>query len=1666
MAGTELQTKKQYFGSKGLLLKEDPAQLTDGSFQELTNLVSVQEGTLQTRNGSQRLTDTTSWNNTQVSLCHSISKLHAGAVLTGTLNSFGTGITRLTGGLLTQFSVGSQITISGTPYSISQVIDADHAVLSSSAGIQTNANWVQAGTSAETRYFGEGESIWRYTGNLPSSGGNLPLTKAAVGCANVAANYINQRFGAVSYNAGTVGTPYQLFACPQKMLKDTGTMVSGDGTSDGTILQRWGIIPPVIPCYALLDQLTVLPATEIISGSARINTTVSTATALGVALPCAVLINPGSMNEILDGMLVNIGGTLGIVELSNTTSFQVYLPTLPAGTTAITSGQTMASPTVAPGTITQFTVSVPGAGFDGIESEGYATQDVVHISIGISQPLLMTDIRLRVMVNNATGADYYEKSILPSAIQSQASVVQTATQALPAYVQNVDLGVYQPYASADPTAAGAQPEQVGPIAPVSNLSTGTPSWFEIDVPKDQFLPVGNAGSGLYTWTNVVGFQIVSVGTATNIWIGSIYIAGGFGPIGTTQSATAPLLPYKYVYTYRNPVTGQESNPSVEMIQDNWVSPQRQKVLVRAFGTLDTQITTGAASVVFYRAGGAFGDGLYRQIGTAPNAISGGFPAFIGFYDSQSDESLLNASTVSFDNDAPVTSTLAVPFQAKWVSYSGIGGGLANFQSTINYTTVTGSGTSLTHGSRVTVALNTQYQEDCFVISATATQIALYFQYPHQGSLIDPNAVFLSCDAIVGQPCNLAVVAFDSVFLAGDPNNPQVLYKSKTGQVESFPVLELDTGVSDQINVGSPSDPIMALTQFNGDLICLNLSHIYVVRVFAGQMQAPVQTPANRGLQGTYAWCRADNDIWYLGYDGVYSWSGGQNQKRSEDLDPLFQGVQVGPYFPIDLTQSSKITFAYHDNQIYITYVATDAHYHRLVYDLIFSRWRIEDIYDAFSDTPAQPVAITASYNEPDTGNLLLAKTMQHSGVTWTTIGLDDIGTTDGWINHPSGASSDGALIAFAGAPGAFELGAPSLQKQYADFITEFSNDSAAFTCQAFYDFSSITGDTFNFTAGSAQGRRRIPNPFAGGFGKEAYAMTLRFFSGGAVAPVTLYSLTFNWYPLDQITAGRSFDWDDLGSPDDKRLYEVTVWFDAKSSNQTYTLDIITGIINNQVVTQAVQDFVLTPLTGTFTGPTWTQVTFPIIDGIICKKVRLRPKSTTAPFIVRDYKFTKVENLPPDTVFFTQWSTYSYEHLKYAQQARLNVDTGGVAATVSLWIDGAGSAAQTFQVTTNTADRQRNIALGPNLIGRMFRFTFVPGANGKFQLFDQNIVFEPADPGPISHTVDFDNMQYPYDKKLQEITFSYDNNSLGPVVMVCDTETGLQGGTINVAAFTFTLTAATRGLQTFPFPDGVYVKQFRFYPQSDFISWRNWKYVMKAENQPPDVTLFTSYTDLGWPCEKIARNLLININTGGIPCSIAVVADGNTVQTFTVTTTQSDRYRELPFNSDLIGKLWKLETTPGSGGYAQIYTATLDFVREPCAVNYYDSYESNLGYAGWKALKQARIHYQCPNPITMTFFRDNGQTFYSVTLPAQPYRDVFRFYFPAISGGILNKSVIYRIQMTSSSAFKLYADSQVEFMQFGADQMGAFALVQAGAEQQQSVATPMVGSFLGGTSSGT
>lgn len=234
-----------------------------------------------------------------------------------------------------------------------------------------------------------------------------------------------------------------------------------------------------------------------------------------------------------------------------------------------------------------------------------------------------------------------------------------------------------------------------------------------------------------------------------------------------------------------------------------------------------------------------------------------------------------------------------------------------------------------------------------------------------------------------------------------------------------------------------------------------------------------------------------------------------------------------------------------------------------------------------------------------------------------------------------------------------------------------------------------------------------------------------------------------------------------------------------------------------------------------------------------------------------------------------------------------------------------------------------------------------------------------------------------------------------------------------------------------------------------------RYSFSHEPMPPDTVYMTPWSDLGYQFQKVARNVLLDIDTAGVAATVLLQADGSTQQTFSVTTTSHDRDRVLSCDADLEGKFWRLTLTPGASAKTQLFKAGLDYVPDTNIVTYLDTYEQDFGYVSWKYIKRGWVEYK-GGPITLEFFVDGYTSFYSVTLPLHTVRDMTAFYLPAAYGGVLNKSKIYRIQITGEDGFRLYADSELEWYAFGSDQLGSFSMAQFSPEMKLPIAQAAVG----------
>ena len=872
-----------------------------------------------------------------------------------------------------------------------------------------------------------------------------------------------------------------------------------------------------------------------------------------------------------------------------------------------------------------------------------------------------------------------------------------------------------------------------------------------------------------------------------------------------------------------------------------------------------------------------------------------------------------------------------------------------------------------------------------------------------------------------------------MFVAVDPNNPHVLYKSKTGRPEAFPIINYTTNVANAINVGTPSNYINAITEYSGGVLCLNINNLFYVRVASGVMETPLTTPAQRGLIAKKAWCRADNEIWYVSYDGVYSWSGGESTWRSEAIDPLFKGLSIGPYKPVDLRPNlgsggagaDLITMEYANNEVFLSYQDTSQNPYRLRYHTKYNRWAIETHTDPLSSGNACDV--TAQLADRTSGKFYIAKHYNSAGWLYQ----DGVGSSDGWGT----VATDGAAIPFAFIPAAMTVGAPNVNKTFSDISLEL-NTGATVSTDLFFDFADTTshataGDAF--TIAPTAKRTRYPMAINSGYGREAYAMQGRIYGSSTVAN-TFHSVTANFIPLTQIQTGRSYDWDDLGWPYDKKLFQLAMMYDIPTaSSVTVSLDIMTGLVGAQQELPAIQTFTLSPPSSTVGTPNRVAANFTIADGVVAKLVRLRPTVSSVPFKHFSYAFPEFTKYPADITNFTEWSNEGHPYQKELQTLELEINTGGIPCTVQVQGDGA-NLGPVFTITTTLDDRIRTFSFVSGLVAKNLRLVFTPGVGGRAQYFSHkfNNINYPPD---VQQYAEWSDEGYTYQKELQTLEVEINTGGVACTIDV-------QGDGVSINLFTATTTLNDR-MRMFSFAPGLTAKNLRLVltPGTNGMA-QLFGHKFGYIQYPPDSQQYAEWSDLGYPGDKTLRSLLLEMNTNNNNCSVQVQGDGaNLGSPLTVNTTFNTRAQILAMPANMTAKIVRLLLTPSTGGVAQYFKHTFDFVKEPLAVSFWDSMEFNCGYDGYSFIKQMWLQYQCASSVTLTIYVDNGTGFYQVNLPAHPQRDVERFYLPAEAEGVYNKSKRKRITITSDNPampFKLYADgSRIEWMPCGADQRSAY-----------------------------
>ncbi len=955
----------------------------------------------------------------------------------------------------------------------SSIINRDSSSSNFFAPSQINTITRLKGLNSQTwRYYQSAANLYRRAGD---SIGSYNLIYSALS-GNPFSSLVAPTFAS--------GTPYLFIWDSAVSIKDLGT---------GSPV-RTGILPPtqVVNTIAYAGAVTLIDAFTADTGYTTSNITLNLAGSIyavhGVSGTPVLgtdyenyFCGDGSSAKAQNYMLAvdassNVRQIFQIAQNTDTFSINPISGSLPPATQTFGIGGVTSSLGVAASTLASISKT---ASFNFGAAD---PNDLIIFSFGlINNPEAIQEIRLLFDINNGGYTEsYYYRSITPPSYQSAISTPQTTA---PSEAVNDEIfaraggvaNLSQVNSSATQIIPTDDPS-IGQLQPV--VLIGGSGWTVALLPIGSFLPVGNAGSPGNDWSAITGWQIQiitnSEGSTGEISFNGLYFQGGAGP------SSYGGLGYDYRYIYTNAATLTPSNPSGEQYFETTQSNPgatstlvvlRQAIQVTGQYSSDPQVT----HVWIYRRGGTLADN-WQYLDKIPNITGTGAWTY---KDVIEDSTIEQTQILGLANDAPVTSTLQNPI-ATTLS--------AALNPTAPFTpitvTVAQSSAQFVPGQIVDVGNPANLEQVYVVVGGTGTFTACIQLSHASGEQVN----VYSLPAV---PCNLAALAYGQIWLAGDPNNPHLLYYSNPGYPENF-------GPQNYIAVTSPADPIMALINFRGALYVATLTTWYIVQ--PGNPPIAQPTGSKHGLVASFGWCQTESSIWYRAIDGIREFTGADGPYRTLDIEWVFQqggNAQIQSLSPIPFANASNPStdqMAFWNNQVFLTYLGQDGNYHRLTFHDIYKRWR---------DSSPDPTLYTlgpALYLEADTNTLLYSEAILGQSPSWA-VAQAEVVTQDyddgGWGN--SGLAQN--PIPIAPQTPYFDQGAPNNQKQYNVLTIDANTTNQILTIFLLFDDGTTPANILNVGTIQSTTRTKFQLLVNAGLGQQAYRVALKWTGGVTSAPI-------------------------------------------------------------------------------------------------------------------------------------------------------------------------------------------------------------------------------------------------------------------------------------------------------------------------------------------------------------------------------------------------------------------------------------------------------------------------------------------------------------------------------------------------------------------------------------
>lgn len=201
--------------------------------------------------------------------------------------------------------------------------------------------------------------------------------------------------------------------------------------------------------------------------------------------------------------------------------------------------------------------------------------------------------------------------------------------------------------------------------------------------------------------------------------------------------------------------------------------------------------------------------------------------------------------------------------------------------------------------------------------------------------------------------------------------------------------------------------------------------------------------------------------------------------------------------------------------------------------------------------------------------------------------------------------------------------------------------------------------------------------------------------------------------------------------------------------------------------------------------------------------------------------------------------------------------------------------------------------------------------------------------------------------------------------------------------------------------------------------------IKVMEEPPQIdTIQTPWTHVDWPYPKLWKEILLDIDTAGIPMNFSFWLDGKVKENFSVTTTNGRERVTYSLEKDTFGKLGRV--TLNEAYYdplcclpqgVRFYGVDYVIDKEPADVKFSDSYDYLWSFPRLKVLRRFWIAMKNPDSdVTMEVYADESLKT-TKTISLQSLSTGFSKRRIDLESAI--KGRLFRVIFTSTFPFQLY-----------------------------------------------